>query len=152
MLKMEKVKAKLVSPATLTIPVYQQLPPTIPGAHGNLPNKTKTISISSLTNSNSSSSMNFDVEKSEIVNVKVFKSPEIPFGLKRLERNPRDILEKKIGMTGKNAKSDSKCNVFPGLPNVEKHFQKNICTFVVRNKRFQENLFGKVLKISRKRS
>ena len=86
--------------------------------------------------------MNFDVEKSEVVDFKVFKSPEIPFGLKRLERNPRDILEKKIGMTGKNAKSDSKCNVFPGLPNVEKHFKKNICTFVDEKQKVPRKSFG----------
>ena len=59
-----------------------------------------------------------------------------------MERNPRDILEKKIGMTGKNAKSDSKCNVFPGLPNVEKHFKKNICTFVDEKQKVPRKSFG----------
>ena len=32
---------------------------------------------------------------------KVFTSPEIPFGLKKLSRNPKDILEKKASMVGK---------------------------------------------------
>ena len=81
-------------PQSLTIPIIWVGP------------KKANVRMGQLESSISNSSNTLSTHKKG-KNEKLFMSPEIPFGIKRLDRNPKDILEKKALMTAKDIKGES---------------------------------------------